>query len=123
MQTKEEIQDVMKSNSGREVVELILKNLVPKFGNARLKHDPYQIASKLRIQNNGLFKKLHAQAKDERHTLQFLTCNFFDRLSQCSPRKTVFLFNTRCQWNCLSIFNFQSLPFASSNQVLVTYSL
>ena len=72
MQTKEEIHDMMKSDSGMEIVGLILKNVVPKFGNNKLKHDPHQIMSKLRIQNNGSFKKLCAQAKDVRHTLQFL---------------------------------------------------
>ena len=72
LHAKEEIQDVMKSDSGIEIVALILKNLVPKFGNNKLKHDPHQIMSKLRIQNNGSFKKLHAQAKDTRYTLQFL---------------------------------------------------
>ena len=71
-QTKEEIQDVMKSDSRTEIVELIVKNLVPKFGNNELKHNPYDTMSKLRIQNDGSFKKLHAQAKDIRCTLQFL---------------------------------------------------
>ena len=50
----------MKSDSGSEIVELILNNLEPKFGNNALKHDPHQIMSKLRIQNDGSFKKLHA---------------------------------------------------------------
>ena len=63
---------MIESDSGKEIVELILKNLVPKFGNNKLKHDPHQIIHKLRIQNNGSFKKLFAQAKDVRYTLQFL---------------------------------------------------
>ena len=33
VETKEKIQDMIKSDSGTEIVELILKNLVPKFGN------------------------------------------------------------------------------------------
>ena len=57
---------MMKSDGGTEIVELILKNLV------QLKHDPHQIIYKLRIQNNGPFKKLHAQAKDIQNTLQFM---------------------------------------------------
>ena len=53
-------------------MELIIKNLVPKFGNNKLKYDPHQITSKLRIQNNGSFKKLCTQAKDISHILHFL---------------------------------------------------
>ena len=62
----------MKSDSGTETVEKILKNLVPKFGNVKLKHDPHQIMPKLRTQNNGSFKKLHAQEKDISCALLFL---------------------------------------------------
>ena len=72
VQTKEEMQDMMKSDSVIEIVELILKNLVPKFGNNKMKHDPHQIMSKLRIQNNGSFKKSHAPNKDVRRALKFL---------------------------------------------------
>ena len=59
VQTKEEIQDMMKSDSRTEIVELILKNLVPKLGNNKLRYDPH-IISKLRIQNNKSLKKLCA---------------------------------------------------------------
>ena len=31
----------MESDSGTEIVELILKNLVPKFGDNKLKCDPH----------------------------------------------------------------------------------
>ena len=55
-----------------EIVELILKNLVPKNGNNKLKHDPHEIISELRIQNNGSLKKSHAQAKDLRRAFKFL---------------------------------------------------
>ena len=60
MQTKEEKHVMMKSDSVVEIVELIVKNLVPKFGNNTLKCDPHQIISELRIQNNRSFKKSHA---------------------------------------------------------------
>ena len=62
----------MASDSGTEILEIVLKNLVPKFGNNALKHDWHQITSKLRIQNNTSFKKLCAQAEDIRHDLKFL---------------------------------------------------
>ena len=62
-QTKEEVQYMMKSDSETEIVELILNNLVLTFFNNKLKCDPHQIISKLRIQNNGSFKKSRAQAK------------------------------------------------------------
>ena len=60
VQTKEEMQDMMKSDNVIEIVELILKNLVPKFGNNKLKYYPHQIISELNIQNNGSFNKSHA---------------------------------------------------------------
>ena len=60
VQTKEEMQDMMKSDSVIEIVELILKNLVPKLGNNKLKCYPHQIISELHIQNNGSLKKSHA---------------------------------------------------------------
>ena len=64
VQTEKEIQDMIKPDSRIEIVELVLKNLVPKFSDNKLKYDPHQIMSKLRIQNNGSFKKLHAQVKE-----------------------------------------------------------
>ena len=63
---------MMKSDSGREILELVLKNVVPKISNNKLKHDRHQITSELRMNNNRSFKKLCAQAEDIRHTLQFL---------------------------------------------------
>ena len=62
----------MASDSGTEILEIVLKNLVPKFGNNALKHDWHQITSKLRIQNNTSFKKLCTQAEYIRHDLKFL---------------------------------------------------
>ena len=63
------MQDATKSESRTEIVELILRNLVPKFSDKKLKYDAYQIASKLIMQNDGSFKKLNAQAKFIRHAL------------------------------------------------------
>ena len=40
-QTKEEIKETMKLDSWIKILELVLKNLVPKFGNNKLKHDPH----------------------------------------------------------------------------------
>ena len=62
----------MKLDIGTEVLELILKNLVPKFGNNKLKHDRHQITSKLGIEINGSFKKVCAQVEDIWHALKFL---------------------------------------------------
>ena len=69
MQTKWEIQDMIESNSGKDIAWLILKNLVPKFGNKKLKHDTRQNICKIFIQKNGSFNKLNTRAKDARHTL------------------------------------------------------
>ena len=63
---------MMKSDSVVEIVELIPKNLVPKFSNNILKYDPHQIISEIHAQNNRSFKKLHVQAKDVRRALKFL---------------------------------------------------
>ena len=46
-QTKEDVEDEMKSDSRTEIVEQVLTNLVPKFGNSKLKCDPRHVASKL----------------------------------------------------------------------------
>ena len=63
---------MMKSDSGREILKLVLKNLVPKFSNNNLKNDRYQIKSKLKMHTNISFKKLYAKAWDSRHALQIL---------------------------------------------------
>ena len=63
VQTKEETKEMIKSDSGTEIAKPILKNLVPKFRNNKLKYDPHQIISNLVAQNNGPFKNLHDQAK------------------------------------------------------------
>ena len=59
-------------DSGIKILELVLKNLVPKFGNNKLKHDRHQITSKLRNQNNGSFKIVCAHEEGIRHALQFI---------------------------------------------------
>ena len=46
-QTKEDVEDEMKSDSRTEIVEQVLTNLVPKFGNSKLKCDHRHVASKL----------------------------------------------------------------------------
>ena len=66
-------------------MELILKNLLPKFGNNKLNCDSHQIISKLRIQNNGSFKKLHSEDKKLRHTFQFMKLD-------AGPHKLTFTF-------------------------------
>ena len=68
-QTKEEIKDMTKLDSGIEILELVLTFLVPKFGNNKLKHDRHQITSKLRNQNNGSFKIVCAQEEGIRYAL------------------------------------------------------
>ena len=60
---------MMESDSRREILELVLKNLVPKISYNKLKHDRHQITSELRMNNNRSFKKLYAQAEDIRHAL------------------------------------------------------
>ena len=63
---------MMKSDSRTEALELVINNLVLKFGNNELKNDRHQIASKLRMKNNDSFKKLCTQAEGIRRSLQFL---------------------------------------------------
>ena len=94
VQTEQEIQDMIKPDSRIEIVELVLKNLVPKFSNNKLKYDPHQIMSKLRIQNNGSFKKLHSEDKKLRHTFQFMKLD-------AGPHKLTFTFleNLECTSN------------------------
>ena len=46
-QTKEDVEDEMKSDSRTEIVEQVLTNLVPKFSNSKLKCHPRHVASKL----------------------------------------------------------------------------
>ena len=52
-QTKEDVEDEMKSDSRTCIVEQVLTNLVPKFSNSKLKCDPHHVAFKLGAQNNG----------------------------------------------------------------------
>ena len=85
VQNKEEIQDMIKSDSSTEIVWLIIRSLVSKFGNNKLKYDPHRIMSKLRIQNKGSFKKSHAPEKYVRCTLCFL-------IEDISPHKLILIF-------------------------------
>ena len=83
---------MMKSDSGTEILELVLKNLVLKFGNNKLKHDRHQIISRLRIQKNSSFKKVCTQAEDIWHTLKFLK-------KDIGPRKLLLRFIENLEWS------------------------
>ena len=47
-QTNEDIEDEMKLDSRTQILDQVLKNLVPKFGNTKLTCNPHHIVSKLR---------------------------------------------------------------------------
>ena len=84
----------MKLDSRREIVELILKNLVPKFGKNQLKHDPHQTMPELCAQNDRPLKKQRAQAKGTRRSLQFLKDDV-----GCHKLMLKFLENLECTSN------------------------